>query len=227
MQVKPHLWKNSQRFVHVQSHWGTGSWLQELKMLLHEEEWKSGLHDCTIRSGYCAWVCGCCERPHKGNEGQQDCLQRNVNRYRPFNIRAKSRTLHKHYNGGAGQERPGKDQDTNWSNTAKFKPRTAVVLRSWLHRDYTDDDLYYIRSIIMELSLLSGAEYEVVLLVDAKDTELPDPSDREGLDDLKKGLPKELQDLAVFFNSKILEEWYSKIDIHVYAHILPIFLLSG
>ena len=54
MQVKPHLWKNSQRFVHVQSHWGTGSWLQELKMLLHEEEWKSGLHDCTIRSGYCA-----------------------------------------------------------------------------------------------------------------------------------------------------------------------------
>lgn len=63
----------------------------------------------------------------------------------------------------------------------------------------------------MELSLLSGAEYEVILLVDAKDTELPYPAD---LDSLKKSLPLELRDLAVFFNSKILEDWYPMIGIH-------------
>jgi hypothetical protein len=80
--------------------------------------------------------------------------------------------------------------------------------------EYTEDDLYYIRSIIMELSLLSGAEYEVIILVDTKDDEVPHPADKAGLDSLKSSLPPELQDLAVFFNAKILEDWYSRIDIH-------------
>jgi hypothetical protein len=106
--------------------------------------------------------------------------------------------------------------ETDQNNTSSiFKPRTAVVLRTWTDMEYTENDLHYIRSIIMELSLLSGAEYEVILLVDAKDTELPHPADRAGLDNLKSSLPRELQDLAIFFNSQILEDWYPKIDTHV------------
>ena len=66
----------------------------------------------------------------------------------------------------------------------------------------------------MELALLSGGEYEVILLVDAKNIELPHPTDKAGLDNLKKSLPRELQDLAVFFNSEILKDWYPKIDVH-------------
>ncbi|KAF4766687.1 hypothetical protein HAV15_010591 [Penicillium sp. str.  len=147
---------------------------------------------------------------------QQDCLQRNADRYHPSNI-PKTLTLHKEYNKGIDEYvLRGEDAETSQSNaSAIFKPRTAVVLRTWLDMEYTENDLHYIRSMIMELSLLSGAEYEVVLLVDAKNARLPRPTDKAGIDSLKSSLPRELQDLAVFFNSEILEDWYPKIDVHV------------
>jgi hypothetical protein len=31
----------------------------------------------------------------------------------------------------------------------------------------------------------------------------------------KDNLPEELQDIAVFFNEKILADWYPKIDVHM------------
>lgn len=147
---------------------------------------------------------------------QQDCLQRNADRYHPSNI-PKTLTLHKEYNKGIDEYvLRGEDAETSQSNaSAIFKPRTAVVLRTWLDMEYTENDLHYIQSMIMELSLLSGAEYEVVLLVDAKNARLPRPTDKAGIDSLKSSLPRELQDLAVFFNSEILEDWYPKIDVHV------------
>ncbi|KAJ5791104.1 uncharacterized protein N7518_008115 [Penicillium psychrosexuale] len=143
---------------------------------------------------------------------QKDCLQRNADRYQPSDIREKTSTLHREQEEGTAKRHEREKRETNRDHTsAIFKPRIAVVLRTWLDMEYTNDDLYYIRSIIMELSLLSGAEYEVILLVDAKDTELPYPAD---LDSLKKSLPLELRDLAVFFNSEILEDWYPMIGIH-------------
>ncbi|KAJ5670293.1 uncharacterized protein N7477_005656 [Penicillium maclennaniae] len=54
-----------------------------------------------------------------------------------------------------------------------IQPRTAVIMRTWLSKRCMDDDLHFIRAMIMELALHSGGEYEVVLLVDCKDTELP------------------------------------------------------
>lgn len=75
-QVKPHLWKNSQRFVYVKSHLGIGSWLLEFERLSPEEEWESGQHDCAIRLGCCGRDCGCCERPRKGREGQHPSFDR-------------------------------------------------------------------------------------------------------------------------------------------------------
>lgn len=146
---------------------------------------------------------------------QQDCLQRNADRYQPSNIRQKTSTLHKEQDKGTEDHHWREKTETDRNRTsAIFKTRTAVVLRTWLDMEYTEDDLYYIRSIIMELALLSGGEYEVILLVDAKNIELPHPTDKAGLDNLKKSLPRELQDLAVFFNSEILKDWYPKIDVH-------------
>ncbi|KAI3287700.1 hypothetical protein DTO002I6_7666 [Penicillium roqueforti] len=147
---------------------------------------------------------------------QQDCLHRNENRYQPSKIGEKMWTLHKEHDKKTDEHRwSGEKMRTDRNNaSAILKSRTAVVLRTWLGREYTEDDFYYIRSMIMELSLLSGAEYEVVLLVDAKDIDLPHPADTVGLDSLKKSLPRELQDLAVFFNAEILRDWYPKIDVH-------------
>ena len=146
---------------------------------------------------------------------QKDCLQRNADRYQPSDIREKTSTLHREQEEGTAELHGRDKRETNRDHTAAiYKPRIAVVLRTWLDMEYTNDALYYIRSMIMELSLLSGAEYEVILLVDAKDTKLPYPADKADLDSLKKSLPLELRDLAVFFNSEILEDWYPEIGVH-------------
>jgi hypothetical protein len=80
---------------------------------------------------------------------------------------------------------------------------------------YTTNDIHNIRAMVMELSLLSGAEYEVIILVDAKDQILPNPMDNAAMDSLKKVyLPEELRGLAVFFNTKLLGDWYPTIDAH-------------
>lgn len=69
--------------------------------------------------------------------------------------------------------------------------------------------------MIMELSLLSGAEYEAILLIDAKDEVLPDQMDNVTMGGFKEEyLPEELRGLAVFFNTKLLEDWYPTIDVH-------------
>lgn len=80
---------------------------------------------------------------------------------------------------------------------------------------YTTNDIHNIRAMVMELSLLSGAEYEVIILVDANDQILPNPMDNVAMDSLKEEyLPEELRELAVFFNTKLLEDWYPTIDVH-------------
>lgn len=149
---------------------------------------------------------------------QQDCLQRNADRYEPSSLGEKTWTLHKDHEKRLQEDsaqRERRQTQTDKDNASPvFNSRTAVILRTWLDRKYTEDDLHFIRSMITELSLLSGGEYEVVILVDAKDTKLPQPGDRASLGDLKKFLPRELQDLTVFFNSKMLENWYPKVPAH-------------
>ena len=56
-------------------------------------------------------------------------------------------------------------------------PRTAVVVRTWSDFHYTPEDILYLRSLISELSLQSGGEYVVHLLVHVKDVDLPIWSD--------------------------------------------------
>jgi hypothetical protein len=51
----------------------------------------------------------------------------------------------------------------------KFLPRTAVVIRSWDDFEYGEEDILHLRAMISELSLGSGGEYDVHLLVQVKD----------------------------------------------------------
>ncbi|KAL9602518.1 MAG: hypothetical protein Q9219_001813 [cf. Caloplaca sp. 3 TL-2023] len=59
-----------------------------------------------------------------------------------------------------------------WSGSRQdksYKKRNAILLRTYSGKEYKPDDLFHIRSMITELSLHSGAEYEVFLLVQIKD----------------------------------------------------------
>ena len=54
-----------------------------------------------------------------------------------------------------------------------FLPRTAIVIRTWWDRQYSVEDIIYLRSLIVELSLLSGGEYTVHFLVHVRDDNVP------------------------------------------------------
>ena len=135
---------------------------------------------------------------------QQECLARNKNRYDP------SRQGHDlniwRSNGKTS------DDGQEHGNSLIFESRTAVIIRAWDSYNYMPNDLYNIRSMIVELSLRSGGKYEVFLLVHVKDADIPIFSDRATYDEVKKQhVPLELQDIAELFNLNLLKLWYPKV----------------
>lgn len=90
--------------------------------------------------------------------------------------------------------------------TAKRKSRTAIVLRAYSGKKYTDNDRENIRALVTELSLRSGGEYQVFLLLQIKDGR------PLTLESVRKDLPKEFWDMAVFWNDAQMSELYPKIS---------------
>jgi hypothetical protein len=142
---------------------------------------------------------------------QYECLQRNSVRYRTQPSEGKIFALYKSLDSDVQPREP-------LNGTDKMQPRTAVILRSWIGMKYTENDLYHIRSMLMELSLYSGAEYELILLIDSQGKKLPKKDDHAAWKAFNaKHLPQELRSLAVWFNAEILKDWYPGIEVHVYV----------
>lgn len=143
---------------------------------------------------------------------QQDCLQRNADRYRTTKPEKKVWTLDKEMDRAV--------RVSNYSDDDPLpgvQPRTAVILRTWIDMEYSEDMIYAIRSMIMELSLHSGGEYAVTLLVDCKNAKLPSVYDTAALEEFSAThLPREFHGLAVFFNEEMLQDWYPDISVHTY-----------
>ncbi|KAJ5179264.1 hypothetical protein N7492_002474 [Penicillium capsulatum] len=101
-----------------------------------------------------------------------------------------------------------------------YKSRTAVLLRTWHDMFWTENLKYYVRSLIVELALHSGAEYEVIILVHVKkDWESIYHSngtvDNAAIQNLKDlFIPPEFHDMVVFFSEKTLEAWYPDVEDH-------------
>ncbi|KAJ5503819.1 hypothetical protein N7463_006693 [Penicillium fimorum] len=146
---------------------------------------------------------------------QSECLQRNSDRYRTQPSEERIVALYKSLDKDLKPREP-------LNETSKIQSRTAVILRSWLGMKYTENDLYHIRSMIMELALYSGAEYELILMIDCQGEKLPKKSDNAAWKSFEEEhLPQELRNLAVWFNTDMLNDWYPAIDVH--AAILQYF----
>ncbi|KAN0099736.1 Protein of unknown function (DUF3405) domain containing protein [Hyaloscypha variabilis] len=123
----------------------------------------------------------------KWGELQQKCLQRNQHRFKA--------------DGEAGTK----------------KPRQAVVLRGHEKFKWRPNDFIYTRSLIAELSLASGGEYEVIFMIQLNDPEhrnlttsdLQNPSIVEPLKE--RYVPAEFRDLVIFFNTNVLKKTYPKV----------------
>ncbi len=94
--------------------------------------------------------------------------------------------------------------------------RTALVVRAWRGFAYTDESMYYLRSLITEGALRTGGEYQVILLIDMKDYDkniFASPEHyQQGFRDAK--IPPELQSIAILWDDRFLESWYPKIEEH-------------
>ena len=111
----------------------------------------------------------------------------------------------------------GKPSQSKWfpSDSKEYKRRNAILLRTYDKKEYTPDNLYHIRSMITELSLHSGAEYEVFLIVQIVDLDKHIFSDAAVYQEmLDQYVPHEFHNISILFNVPLLEAWYPKVGKH-------------
>ncbi|KAL9103466.1 MAG: hypothetical protein Q9163_001494 [Psora crenata] len=145
-----------------------------------------------------------------------DCLSKNRNRYEPTRGANRTEFWMPTENDLADLDSTlylsGGSPKSGWrSNGAALKKRSAVVLQMDAAEEWTVDTVQYVRSLIQELSLHSGAEYEVIILVEIKDTSKPlftDSSVYRGL--LYSSAPREFTGNTLLFNRALFDAWYPK-----------------
>lgn len=147
-------------------------------------------------------------------------------------------------------EKSGKKQSSEDVEVTPFKPvgassstaektkqakkqlsRTAVVIRTWHDYHYDDEDLFYLRAIVTELALNSGAEYEVHFLIHVKDNDIPIWSDEETYQRVvNDSLPEEFRGMGTLWTERQMSLVYGGLwesnyrDLPVYGAYRSSFL---
>ncbi|KAI9808616.1 MAG: hypothetical protein M1825_003766 [Sarcosagium campestre] len=105
----------------------------------------------------------------------------------------------------------------------KLLPRTAVIIRTWSSYQYSEEDIMLLRSLISELSIRSGGEYTVHILVQVRDDNLQIWADEDLYQDvLQHSLPEEFWGLATLWTERqmgliyggIQETFYENLPVH-------------
>lgn len=99
-----------------------------------------------------------------------------------------------------------------YHTTKKTYPRTAILLRAWTGYHYTPPDFASIRSIISELSILSGGEYTVHLLVHVKNPNIAIWADKRVYQQtLQENVPEEFWGIAELWSEDMMRTVYNKL----------------
>ncbi|KAL8739537.1 MAG: hypothetical protein Q9190_007670 [Brigantiaea leucoxantha] len=102
-------------------------------------------------------------------------------------------------------------------------PRTAVLIRTWWDFQYSAEDIIYLRSLITELSLLSGGEYSIHFLIHVRDDNVPIWADQKIYDRiLENALPSEFQGMGILWSERqmgliyggIQESFFRELPVH-------------
>ena len=106
------------------------------------------------------------------------------------------------------------DAESTTSTPTGFVPekRTALLLRSYTGKEFTDNDKQVIRALVSELSLKSGGEYEVFLLTHVKDPQLrifDDPETYQYV--LQENVPPEFHGMTVLWNDEVVWNIYTEL----------------
>lgn len=95
------------------------------------------------------------------------------------------------------------------SSTITPKSRTAFLIRANSSQISTDNDKQNTRSLITELSLRSGGEYQIFLVVEVLGSNYPIFSSTTAYEyALSTFIPTEFQNMTILYNSEILHDSY-------------------
>ncbi|KAJ1326423.1 DUF3405 domain-containing protein [Microdochium nivale] len=103
--------------------------------------------------------------------------------------------------------------EVNHSSAVKKEERTAVLLRTYTGKKYSENDKQVIRSLVSELSLGTGGRYQVYLFVHVKDTAYAIWDDATTYQYvLQTAVPKEFRDIAILWNDEATQAMYTALD---------------
>ncbi|ORY57787.1 uncharacterized protein BCR38DRAFT_448664 [Pseudomassariella vexata] len=123
--------------------------------------------------------------------------------------KAQKRCFEKNKHRFDSNAKPPKDQDEKGAAKKKALPRNAYVLRTWTGYDYSDIQMLSLRAMVNELSLKSGGEYDVHLLVHVKDTTLPIWASEEIYQQvLQKNVPEEFWGITTLWSEQQMKTYY-------------------
>lgn len=125
---------------------------------------------------------------------------------------------------GDGAEGGSKEWANSTVTSKKLLSRTAVVIRAWDDFEYREEDVLHLRAMISELSLGSGGEYDVHLLVQVKyEAKHPIWADAHTYQEhLRESVPEEFQGIATLWSETQMLMLYQGIyDTYARGPTLP------
>lgn len=111
-------------------------------------------------------------------------------------------------------------QATLDSGVAVKEERTALLIRTYTGKTYSENDKQILRSLVTELSLRTGGQYQVFLLVHVKDPALSIWDDEETYRYvLRENVPPEFAAMTILWNDQAVRSTYPKLDPEKVANV--------
>lgn len=158
---------------------------------------------------------------------QSQCVKKNANRYSTATDTAR-KVLSMLPPSSLGVDDNGAFRYTSSNEGPNHHARSAILVRTYHRIKWTENHKQYLRSLIMELSLHTGGEYQVFLMVDVKDDTVDLSNDAAVELLINERIPAEFRHITILFNRKILKKWYSDIEEHdaKFQHLQPVQIFS-
>ncbi|KAK1613481.1 hypothetical protein BDP81DRAFT_336988 [Colletotrichum phormii] len=146
---------------------------------------------------------------------QDNCVKQNAARFGTGKPNTYVDTVYA--SSGNTQKREARVEEEEASNrlsatSAGTESRTAVLLRTFTGKRYTENDKQAIRSLISELSLRPGGEYQVFLLLHVHDRSVNLKGDKAAYQHvLDEHVPREFHGITKLWNDQVVWDIYTAL----------------
>lgn len=111
--------------------------------------------------------------------------------------------------------------DREAQNEKPPESRTAILIRTYTGKEYSEDDKRVLRAMVTELSLHSGGQYEVFLLVHVKDDTLEIENQDVYNQVVQDSVPEEFWGITRLWNIETARYPYPYLSPDVVKYVLP------